>query len=83
MASFCSYSGDKGPILLWKTFPKITGKEKKLHPPAVKNLWLFIYSHMWKSIVGLQIFYIIMNHDSGFIIGIAMIFCQNFNRAYT
>jgi len=25
---------------------------------------------------------LIMNHDSGFIIGIAMIFCQNSNRTY-
>ena len=26
---------------------------------------------------------VFMNHDSGFIMGIAMIFCQNSNRTYT
>ena len=39
-----------------------------------KILAISLEAHIWQ---------IIMNHDSGFIIGIAMIFCQNSNRTYT
>ena len=47
-------------------------------PPLIRNL---IQGQVCIHIKDDHIF--IVNHDSGFIIGIAMIFCKNSNRTYT
>ena len=50
---------------------------------ACKFVHRFCFLHERKTFLVTQLKQNMMNHDSGFIIGIAMIFCQNSNRTYT